>query len=73
MLTELVNSLFDEIKRRHNLASDAALARHLSQVTGDTVSDMAILRWRRGEYPKGLEVIGPQILEYADSLRVTAA
>lgn len=73
MLSVVVNALFDEIKSRHKLNSDAALARHLSTITGDKVSEMAIVRWRRGEFPKGLEVIGPQILEYADALRQPAA
>lgn len=67
MLLNMVNALFDEIKRKNQLSSDAALARYLK------VNEMAILRWRRGAYPKGLEIIGPQILEYADVLRQPAA
>lgn len=67
MLIDMVNTLFDEIKRREGLKSDAALARHLG------VTEMAILRWRRGEYPHGLKVIGPQLVTYAETIRPPAA
>ncbi len=73
MLKVLVNTLFDEIKHRHRLKSDAALARHLSHVAGEPVSEMAIVRWRRGEYPKALDVLGGQLVEYADTLKQPAA
>lgn len=73
MLETMINALFDEIKVRHQLRSDAALARHLSATAGVPVSEMAIVRWRRGEFPKGLDVLGPQLIEYADTLRQPAA
>lgn len=73
MLKAMVNALFDEIRHRHGLTSDAALARHLSSAAGETVSEMAIWRWRKGFYPKGLDVLGPQLVEYADTLRQEAA
>lgn len=72
-LERLVNVLFDEMKARHGLTSDAALARHLSEISGQQVHQMAILRWRRGEFPKGLEVLGPQLIVYAENLRQPAA
>jgi hypothetical protein len=73
MLQVLVNTLFDEIRNRHQLTSDAALAKYLSAAAGEKVSEMAIHRWRRGHYPKGLDVLGPQLIEYADTLRHQAA
>lgn len=72
MLVTLVNTLFDEIKQRNGLRSDAALARYLATKSGETVSEMAIVRWRQGKFPKGLDVLGPQILEYSDTLKQSA-
>lgn len=69
MLVATINALFDAIKRDHHLTSESALARHLSQTTGIQITDMAIYRWRKGEYPKGLEVLGPQLVLYADAIR----
>ena len=73
MLKVLVNTLFDEIRHRHRLTSDAALARYLSEAAGEKVSEMAIVRWRQGKYPKGLDVLGPHLIEYAETLRQPAA
>ncbi len=72
MITVLVNRLLDEIRQRHNLTSDRALAHYLSQESGETVSEMAIYRWRRGKLPKGMDVLGPQLVEYADTLKQAA-
>lgn len=69
MLTPTINALFDEIKARHGLKSDAALARHLAAQAGEPVSEMAIVRWRRGEYPKALDVLGAQLVAYAEAIR----
>jgi hypothetical protein len=73
MLKVLINTLFDEIRHTNRLTSDAALARFLSERAGEKVSEMAIVRWRRGEFPKGLDVIGPHLVDYADKLRQPAA
>lgn len=59
----LINTLFDQIKTKHQLASDSALARHIG------VNDMAIWRWRRGEFGVSMRVIGPLLVDYAESIR----
>lgn len=59
----LINTLFDQIKVKNNLRSDAALARHIG------VNDMAIHRWRRGEISPSLRVIGPLLVDYADVIK----
>jgi hypothetical protein len=69
MLVAQINALFDRIKREHYLTSDDALRRYLEAATGIKLSEMTIYRWRRGEYPKGLEVLGPQLVLYADAIR----
>ena len=58
-LTDLINKAFDQIKERHALRSDAALARHIG------VNDMAIRRWRQGEIGRSLRVVGPLLIDYA--------
>lgn len=58
-ITDLINQAFDQIKRKHNLRSDAALARHIG------VNDMAIRRWRRGEISPSLRIVGPLLVDYA--------
>lgn len=59
----LINTLFDQIKAKHSLSSDSALARHIG------VNDMAIWRWRRGEFGVSMRVIGPLLVDYAESIR----
>lgn len=61
--TDLINALFDQIKAKNNLRSDAALARHIG------VNDMAIHRWRRGEISPSLRVIAPLLVIYADVIK----
>lgn len=61
---ELLNQLFDTIKTKHALKSDAALARHLQ------VDPMSILRWRRGELPTSLQVIAPLLIIHGKSLQI---
>jgi hypothetical protein len=58
-ITDLINKVFDQIKQRHQLRSDAALARHIG------VNDMAIRRWRRGEISPSLRIVGPLLINYA--------
>jgi DNA-binding XRE family transcriptional regulator len=50
---ELINALLDEAMRRHNVETDAALARAIG------VSHMAIIRWRRGEVGNSTRVLLP--------------
>lgn len=61
--TDLINTLFDQIKEQNKLRSDAALARHIG------VNDMAIHRWRRGEISPSLRIIGPLLVAYADVIK----
>lgn len=63
--TEMINALFDAIKIQNNLTSDSALARHMG------VHDMAIWRWRRGEFGTSLKVIGPLLVDYAETIKAT--
>ena len=57
-VSAVVNNLFDCIKMRENLTTDAALARYIG------VSNMAISRWRKGKFPLSLRIITPLLLHY---------
>jgi hypothetical protein len=73
MLVQQINTLFDEIKRNKGFRSDRELAQHLAEECGEPVTEMAVWRWRKGRLPKGLDVLGPQLIAYADTLKRPAA
>lgn len=62
---ELINVLFDQLKERYALTSDAALARHIG------VHDMNIMRWRRGEFGTSLKVLAPLLVSHSETLKAS--
>jgi len=70
----LINELLDAIKAEHQLTSDSALARHLTQVSGITVHEMYIYRWRRGEYGRtAMPVLAAELVRFGSRQTTQAA
>lgn len=70
----LINELLDAIKVEHQLTSDSALARHLTNISGITVHEMYITRWRRGEYGRtAMPVLASELVRFGSRQPARAA